>query len=59
MSINKFSALAGLIKSVKRTGWLRYLPAEKVESVSDHSARIAMLALYLRNIENINYQKCL
>ena len=59
MSINKFSALAGLIKSVKRTGWLRYLPAEKVESVGDHSARIAMLALYLRNIENINYQKCL
>ncbi len=30
MSINKFAALTGLIKNVKRTGWLRYLPAEKV-----------------------------
>jgi len=26
-SMNKFAALAGLIKNVKRTGWLRYLPA--------------------------------
>ncbi len=57
-SINKFAALAGLIKNVKRTGWLRYLPAEHVESVGDHSAKIAMLALYLRNIENVNYSKC-
>lgn len=29
-SINKFAALAGLVKNVKRTGWLRYLPEEKV-----------------------------
>lgn len=29
-SINKFGALAGLIKNVKRTGWLRFLPADKV-----------------------------
>lgn len=49
-SINKFGQLAGLVKNIKRTGWLRYLPAEHVESVGDHSAKIAMLALYLRNI---------
>lgn len=29
-NINHFGALAGLVKQVKRTGWLRYLPAEKV-----------------------------
>ncbi len=57
-NINKFASLAGLIKKVKRTGWLRYLPSEKVESVGDHSAKIAMLAIYLRNMENVNYSKC-
>ena len=40
-SINKFGQLAGLVKNIKRTGWLRYLPAEHVESVGDHSAKIA------------------
>jgi putative hydrolase of HD superfamily len=58
-SINRFGALAGLVKKVKRTGWLRHLPADKVESVGDHSAKIAFLALYLRNIENVDYMKCL
>lgn len=58
-NIQKFAKLTGLIKNVKRAGWLRYLPAEKVESVGDHSCRIAMLTLALRKIENIDYQKCL
>jgi 5'-deoxynucleotidase YfbR-like HD superfamily hydrolase len=49
-SINRFGALAGLVKKVKRTGWTRYLPKDKVESVGDHSAKIAFLTLYLRNI---------
>lgn len=57
--INRFGQLAGLIKKVKRTGWTRYLPSEVVESVGDHSAKIAFLTLYLRNIENIDYLKCL
>lgn len=57
--INRFGALAGLVKKVKRTGWTRYLPSEKVESVGDHSAKIAFLTLYLRNIENLDYMKCL
>lgn len=57
--INRFGALAGLVKKIKRTGWTRYLPAEKVESVGDHSAKIAFLTLYLRNIENLDYLKCL
>ena len=56
--INKFGALAGLVKRVKRTGWLRYLPAEQVESVGDHSAKIAFLALYLRKVESVDYLKC-
>lgn len=58
-SINKFGALAGLIKKVKRTGWLRYLPSEHVESVGDHSSKIAFLSLYLRGIENIDCNKCI
>jgi putative hydrolases of HD superfamily len=58
-NINRFGALAGLVKKVKRTGWLRYLPENKVESVGDHSAKIAFLALYLRNIENVDYMKCM
>ena len=28
--INKFGQLAGLVKKVKRTGWTRYLPTDKV-----------------------------
>lgn len=58
-SINSFGALAGLVKKVKRTGWLRYLPENQVESVGDHSAKIAFLALYLRNVENVDYLKCM
>lgn len=57
--INRFGQLAGLVKKVKRTGWKRYLPEEKVESVGDHSAKIAFLTLYLRNIENVDYLKCM
>lgn len=58
-NINKFAALAGLVKQVKRTGWLRYLPSDKVESVGDHSAKIAFLSLYLRGFENVDHLKCL
>lgn len=58
-NINKFGALAGLVKKVKRTGWLRYLPSEKVESVGDHSAKIAFLSLFLRGVENVDSLKCL
>lgn len=58
-NINRFGLLAGLVKKVKRTGWLRYLPTEKVESVGDHSAKIAFLSLYLRNVENLDHVKCL
>lgn len=29
-NINRFAALAGLVKKIKRTGWLRYLPENKV-----------------------------
>ena len=49
-SINRFGQLSGLIKKVKRTGWLRYLPSYHVESVGDHSSKIAFLSLFLRGI---------
>ena len=58
-SINRFGALAGLVKKVKRTGWLRYLKPEQVESVGDHSAKIAILSLYLRGQEGLDQNKCL
>ena len=58
-SINRFASLAGLVKKIKRKGWLRYLPESKVESVGDHSVKIAFLSLYLRNVENVDYIKCL
>ena len=58
-SINRFGQLSGLVKKVKRTGWLRHLPSEHVESVADHSAKIAFLSLFLRNIENVDHMKCL
>jgi 5'-deoxynucleotidase YfbR-like HD superfamily hydrolase len=58
-NINQFGALAGLVKQIKRTGWLRFLPADKVESVGDHSAKIAFLSLSLRNIEGVDHLKCL
>jgi putative hydrolase of HD superfamily len=35
------------LKNVYRTGWLRYLPKEQVESVADHSWGVAMLAFVL------------
>lgn len=44
-----FAKLCGLVKNVKRAGWLRYLTPEKVESVADHSYRIAALTLALKN----------
>ena len=57
--MNKFASLCGLVKSVKRAGWLRYLPAEHVESVGDHSAKITFLTFALRGVENVDYQKCM
>lgn len=59
LNIQTFAKLCGLIKNVKRAGWLRYLPSDNVESVADHSCRIAMLTMALRGIDNIDQQKCL
>lgn len=30
-----------------------------MESVGDHSAKIAFLTLYLRNVENVDFVKCM
>lgn len=59
MNMNNFAALAGLVTKVKRTGWLRYLPASECESVGDHSAKIAFISLALRGIEGVDHLKCL
>ena len=60
MQVSTFARLCGLIKNVKRAGWLRYLPPEQVESVADHSCRIAMLTMALRNLDtNIDQKKCM
>jgi putative hydrolase of HD superfamily len=41
----RFIILAGRLKQTARTGWVdRGLPAERVESVADHSFRVALLA---------------
>lgn len=50
VNMTKFSALCGLVKNVKRAGWLRYLPSEHVESVADHSAKITFLTFALRGV---------
>src|SRR5215211_6639990 len=41
----RFMRLAGRLKRTIRTGWVdRGVPAERVESVADHSFRVALLA---------------
>lgn len=59
MDLLKFATNIGLIKRIKRSGWLRYLPADHVESVADHSCRMALLTLALREQPNVNYLKCM
>ena len=49
-NITQFAKLCGLIKNVKRAGWMRYLKKENVESVGDHSCRMAMLTMALKGI---------
>lgn len=48
MSIIKFAQEIGLLKKVKRAGWIREY-VKDVESVSDHSYRLAILAMVLVN----------
>ena len=59
MNFHHFIKHAGMLKTVKRTGWLRYLPAEVVESVSDHSCRAAMISLLLIENPNLNVSRCI
>lgn len=41
----RFLRVVGRMKSIPRTGWVdRGMPAEQVESVADHSFRVALLA---------------
>jgi putative hydrolase of HD superfamily len=56
----EFAKLCGLVKNVKRKGWLFSLPADKVESVADHSHRIALLTMALHsNGGKFNQLRCM
>ena len=59
INMTHFARLCGLVKGVKRTGWTRYLKEPDVESVADHSCRIAMLTMALKFVEKIDQRKCL
>lgn len=54
-----FAKLVGMVKNIKRAGWLRYLKSEQVESVADHSYRIAALTMALRGSTTFDQKKCL
>jgi putative hydrolase of HD superfamily len=58
MSFHHFIKHGGLLKTVKRTGWLRYLPSEKVESVCDHSYRVGLISILLLDQPNIDSGRC-
>ncbi len=47
-ALAEFFRAAGRLKSVRRTGWVdRAIPPEQVESVADHSWRVALMAWIL------------
>ena len=50
INMTHFARLCGLVKGVKRTGWTRYLKEPEVESVADHSCRIAMLTMAFKSV---------
>lgn len=54
-----FAKLCGMVKNIKRAGWLRYLKSDQVESVADHSYRIAALTMALRGTEKFDQRRCL
>ncbi|KAG2733958.1 hypothetical protein G9P44_003483 [Scheffersomyces stipitis] len=53
-----FVQIVRLLKTQKRTGWVdRGIPAEKVESISDHMYRMSIISMFIPN-ENIDISKC-
>ena len=44
---HNFLLYAGKLKQTKRTGWLKYIPEDKVESVACHSFRVSLISLVL------------
>lgn len=57
--IVKFYSEFSKLKKVLRTGWTRYLPDEKVESVADHSFGVTLLSLIIseKYFPNVNLSK--
>lgn len=54
-----FLQFAGHLKFVKRAGWLRFAKIKSVESVSDHSYRMALISCLCLPDFNIDINKCL
>ena len=52
-----FASYAGNLKEVPRTGWTRYPEIKKVESVSDHSYRMGLLAMLFSSDKTIDSGK--
>jgi putative hydrolase of HD superfamily len=55
----QFFKISQRLKFVKRAGWTRFAFIKDVESVSDHSWMISLLALSLPKIDNFNRDLCL
>ncbi len=53
----EFASYAGNLKEVPRTGWTRYPEIKKVESVSDHSYRMGLLAMLFSSDKSIDSAK--
>jgi len=52
-----FVQKAGLLKKVKRSGWISWVGIERPESVADHSFRSAILAMCIADLKGLNTEK--
>ena len=56
--LNKFASRVAKLKEVKRTGWTYYKEIKDVESVADHSYRMAMLCMAFSKFAEVDVSKC-
>ena len=52
-----FVQKTGLLKKVKRSGWISWVGVERPESVADHSFRSAILAMCIADLKGLNTEK--
>ncbi|RLI22398.1 phosphohydrolase [Candidatus Bathyarchaeota archaeon] len=48
---------AGLLKRVKRSGWISWVGIENPESVADHSYRSALIAMLIADLKGLDTKK--